>query len=135
MLLNPKTGASLPSHAFPQRIRTMKLTVVWFEILQIIISCPRSANFATLKLFKIGLMGQVNDPCPSSTIATHFLTLFDFCVNGPWCWRWPLDEVWQSKAPGPPPMCLHFYCKFEGGGAYMLFHSLMIVSLPHHAFP
>ena len=25
--------------------------------------------------------------------------LFDFCFDNPWCWQWPLDEVWSSKAP------------------------------------
>ena len=61
--------------------------------------------FATLKLFKMGPMGQINDPCPSSTGATHFVKLIDCCVNGPWCWQWPLDEVRQSKAtiPAVPP--------------------------------
>ena len=72
------------------------------------LSPARLANFATLKLFKMGFMGQINDPCPSSTGTTCFFTLFDCCINGPWYWWWPLDKVWQSKAPGPPP-------KIEGG--------------------
>ena len=42
--------------------------------------------FATLKLFKMGLMGQINDPCPSSTGAT--CSLFSYAS---WLlWQWSL---------------------------------------------
>jgi len=46
----------------------------------------------------MGLMGQLNDSCPSSPGATHSINPFDCCVGGHWCWQVPSDEVGPSKA-------------------------------------
>ena len=87
---------------------------------------------AAQKTMDNGTLGQINDPCPSSTSATRSLSLVDCCVNGSSCWRWTFDEGHTPKAPGPSPPLHHVYCNNQGrwsSGAFP-FHDGYVAATP-----
>ena len=61
MLLHSPIDTSLPHHAFPERMQTMQLIVVYSFMLQINIFCLTCPILQLYNLCKVGHMSQVFD--------------------------------------------------------------------------